>query len=104
MAPDKKLHEIYAERMMKRHDYGYPFYEPPSDGEVSPGKCGYLDQHGRWNPVVDLGGSDAGLISLGFTEVGTTLQKAPKDHSIAWGPKYSDSVSGRQFDLKAGVS
>ena len=104
MASNKKLHEIYAERMMKRHDYGYPFYEPPSDAEVSPGKCGYIDQHGSWNPVVDLTKNDAELISLGFTELGATLQKAPKDQSIAWGPKYSDLVSGKQFDLKAGVS
>jgi hypothetical protein len=99
-----KLHEIYAERTMKRHDYGYPFYEPPSDTEVSPGKCGYIDPYGKWNPVAELTAPEAELTSLGLTPLGAKLQKAPSNKSIAWGPKYSDSVSGSQIDMKAGFS
>lgn len=104
MATNAKLREIYAERMMKRHDYGYPLYEPALDTEIAPGRCGYLDHHGKWNPVADLAAKDDQLSKRGYTPLEADLEKAPVDQSIQWGPKFSESVSGRRVGLRAGVS
>lgn len=104
MATGRKFHEIYAEKMMKRNDYGYPFYEPASSLEVRPGRCGYIDQHGRWNPVTDLCASAEELSARGLQPLKEVPEKAPDDKGIEWGPKYSESVTGRRVDLKAGVS
>lgn len=104
MATSVKLHEIYAERMMNRHDYGYPLYEPALNKEIAPGRCGYIDQHGKWNPVVDLAAKDDQLSKRGLAPLEADLEKAPVDKSIQWGPKFSESVSGRRIGLQAGVS
>ena len=104
MATEQKFHEIYVKRMMKRNDFGYPFYEPPSSLEVRPGKCGYIDQHGRWNPVVDLCATAEALSARGLKPLKEEPGKAPDDKDIEWGPKYSEGVKGSRVDLKAGVS
>ena len=95
MAP--KLHETYTEMMLARHDYGFPFFEPPSAKLVSPGKSGYVDGQGKWNPIVDLCGDAKNFDNLGLKPPEALPDKAPSDKGIEWGPKYSDKVSGIQI-------
>ena len=104
MDSGKKLRDIYVERMMGRHDYGYPLYEPAFSGEIAAGRCGYIDQHGKWNPVADLTAKTDILAQRGLLPLDSELEKAPDDKSIQWGPKLSESVSGKRIGLKAGVS
>ena len=100
MSPPQKLHEIYAQQMTKRYDYGYPLYEPTSRTIIKPGVCGYIDQHGQWNPVTDLTRPEE-LKRKGLTTLRNPLEAAPDDRNISWGPKCSEAVKGRR--LGAGV-
>ena len=102
MAP-MQLHESYAHKMSARHNYGWAFYEPPSSRLVSPGRCGYIDEQGSWNPIVDLCGDLNEFACLGLSPPSSLPDKAPSDRGIEWGPKYSDKVVGRRIDLSAGV-
>ena len=103
MSPPKKLHDIYAQQMTKRHDYGYPLYEPTSRSIIKPGVCGYIDQHGQWNPVADLNVPED-LKKKGLTVPPEALEFAPEDHDISWGPKCSEAVKGRRLGIEAGAS
>lgn len=103
MSPPEKLHEIYAQQMTKRHDYGYPLYNPTSRTIIKPGVCGYIDQHGQWNPVADLTTPDE-LIKKGLTPPQQPLESAPDDCDISWGPKCSEAVKGRRLGVEAGAS
>lgn len=89
--------------MTKRHDYGYPLYELTSRTIVKPGVCGYIDQHGQWNPVADLNKIED-LEGKGFMDPRKPLEFAPDDHDISWGPKCSDAVKGRRLGAEAAVS
>ena len=102
MAPTT-LHESYARKMSARHNYGWAFYEPPLSQSVAPGKCGYLDEQGSWNPIVDLCGDSDEFARLGLSPPARLPDKAPGERGIEWGPKYSDKVVGRRIDLSAGV-
>ena len=103
MSPPKKLHEIYAGQMSKRHDYGYPLYEPASRTIIKPGVCGYIDQHGQWNPVADLNKPEE-LQKKGLTTPRESLEVAPDDRDISWGPKCSEAVKGRRLGAEVGAS
>lgn len=104
MASGQKFHEIYAEKMMKRNDYGYPFYEPASNLEIQPGRCGYIDEHGKWNPVADLCADTEELTKNGLQPLDDVPDRAPDDKGIEWGPKFSETVSGARIDLNGGLS
>ena len=103
MAPPKKLHEIYAQQMSKRHDYGYPLYEPTSRTIIRPGVCGYVDQHGQWNPIADLSNPEE-LEKKGLATPQESLEVAPDDRDISWGPKCSEAVKGRRLGTEANAS
>ena len=103
MSPPGKLHEIYAQHLAKRHDYGYPLYEPTSRTIIKPGVCGYIDQHGQWNPVADLNKPEE-LKQKGLTTPREALVVAPDDRHISWGPKCSEAVKGRRLGAEAGAS
>lgn len=102
MAALKKLHEIYAEQMSRRHDFGHPMYEPVSSELIKVGMVGYIDQRGQWNPICDLN-DDAALKERGLAPLSEKMERAPDDEDIAWGPKCSESVKGRRFDSKTGA-
>lgn len=83
--------------------YGWPFYEPPSSQLVCPGKCGYIDEQGSWNPIIDLCGDPNEFARLGLSAPSKLPDKAPSEKGIQWGPKYSDKVVGRRIELSAGA-
>ena len=103
MAPPEKLHEIYADQLAKRHDYGYPMYEPTSRSIIKPGVCGYIDSHGHWNPVANLNKPEE-LTQKGLTAPRESLEFAPDDYDISWGPKCSEAVRGRRLGTEAAAS
>ncbi|KAI9737656.1 MAG: hypothetical protein M1818_005660 [Claussenomyces sp. TS43310] len=103
MGYPQKLHELYAEHMAKRHDYGYPLYEPEAEQIIRPGLCGYINQHGLWNPIVDLEDLED-LQAKGLTALMEVLAHAPDKNDINWGPKCSENVSGRRVGAQIGAS
>ena len=88
--------QIYTEQMSRRHDFGYPMYEPAASKVIQPGMVGYLDEHGQWNPVADVS-SESDLAKEGLTTVPGGLQQAPDDQDIAWGPKVSEHVKATRI-------
>ena len=103
MGPPEKLHELYTQLLTKRHDYGYPLYEPTFRAIIKPGVCGYIDRHGKWNPVADLNNREE-LERKGLSIPRESLEFAPDDHDISWGPKCSDSVRGRRLGAEAAAT
>lgn len=98
MAPT--IHQDYA-NAMGFHGYGHAFYEPESAQVVRPGLCGYIDNSGIWQTIVDT--TDAGEVNgKGFSELGSVAKmRASKRY---WGPKTSDSINIKLTEVKAGTS
>jgi hypothetical protein len=95
------LHQVYAEQM-KNNPYGIALYHPESNIVIRPGMCGYLNNLGRWNPVVDLTDEEE-LRAGGYILLSGDIQKAPRGFE-SWGPKCSMSVNHRTIDLSVGAS
>ena len=68
-----------------------------------PGQCGYIDNHGDWNPIVDLNDA-AALAEQGLTPPPDHLGQLQENKTITWSSRYSHAVSGKVLELKAGMS
>ena len=90
----------YAEAM-KYHPYGHGLYVPESSQALMPSACGYLDEHGRWEPIAYL--DDPKSLSEAGLSVPQTLVPR-RARKFAWGPKKSSSVNLSKVGLEAGVS
>ncbi|KID83168.1 hypothetical protein MGU_09531 [Metarhizium guizhouense ARSEF 977] len=101
------LNAVYRDKM-QRHPYGYACYQPESSLIVKPGALGYVNNDGRWSPLVAKNGSN---IDLGVPEtlvpngLGSfdKLFAAPPEE-MSWGPKISDGANGISLDFKANAS
>ncbi|PVH86406.1 hypothetical protein DL98DRAFT_582971 [Cadophora sp. DSE1049] len=96
----RTLHDMYA-RSMQCHGYGHGFYEPESSDEVYPGLCGYIDESGRWQTVLDLADTTK-TMEPGFTKLEIGPRMAPSKRR--WDPKTSSAVIEKKTHLEAGVS
>jgi hypothetical protein len=94
------LHESYA-RSMTSHGYGHGFYEPESAEDVRPGLCGYIDDSGRFQTIVDLADKTA-VAENGYSAIVTPDRMLTT--SRRWGPKESSSVKKRETRFEAGAS
>ena len=86
---------------MTCHGYGYGFYEPESTKDVRPGLCGYIDDSGRWQTIVDLAHpaaiSQKGYSAFSYNDKMQTTRRR-------WGPKTSSSVIQKETRIDASVS
>jgi len=85
-----RQYEEYAHGMMKL-GHGHAFLDPASDSEARPGICGFIDDNGRWQKLVDL--TDANeLASLQLEPFTSTIsEKRPKLDK--YGPLRTDTVA-----------
>jgi hypothetical protein len=85
-----RQYEEYAHGMMKR-GHGHAFLDPASDSEARPGICGFIDENGQWQKLVDLTDAEE-LESLQLGPFITTVsEKRPKLDK--WGPLETDTVA-----------
>ena len=101
MTAGQSLNRIYAEQM-KHHPQGYALYEPFSTTSLKPGACGYFDDYGTWNPIVQLDDNES-LIKRGFEPPDEELEEADDNTNIVWGPKCSSGVKGVKVDIPVGI-
>lgn len=91
----------YAEAMQD-HSYGHGLYTPEPMEILKPGSCGYLDDRGRWQPVIYDITDQASLKAKGFKAPSGLARIPSRTHT--WGPKKSTSVSCTKPAITAGVS
>lgn len=96
----RSLHQNYADSMTY-HGYGHGFYEPESTKDVRSGLCGYIDDTGRWQTIIDLT-KPADILKDGYTAIGAVDRMATTKRR--WGPKSSSSVSRDETSLDATAS
>lgn len=94
------LQDSYA-RSMACHGYGHGFYEPESADDVRPGYCGYIDESGRWQTILDLSKKEE-MIQAGFDEPPIAYNMPTTKRR--WGPKTSSAVVGKKTHIEAGAS
>ena len=66
------------------------------------GACGYFDDLGSWQPIVDLEQPNK-LLERKLTPPEDELEKAPLDDGIEWGPKVSSQTTAKKIELSGGV-
>ena len=98
MPAKRKLDQEYA-KAMENHPFGIAMYRPLSQSLFKVGACGYFDDFGSWQPIVDLERPDQllrkNLSPLDIDE----LEKAPLDEGVIWGPKISSKMKARKVEL-----
>ncbi|KAH7235535.1 hypothetical protein BKA59DRAFT_532974 [Fusarium tricinctum] len=87
-------------KSMQHHSYGYALYEPAPFTRLRPGSLGYLDEHHRWRPILDLLDSEA-LERAGYSSLGDLRPAEP--NVCRFGPKTSNNTTETSIDLEAGV-
>jgi|SRR5271155_4429483 len=95
-----RLDNIYNKHM-RQHHHGYALYKPVSSDLMRPGSCGYFDDSGSWNPILDLSDPQS-LQKHGLTPP-KELTPAPVENNISWGPKASQGVTEQKIDISLGV-
>lgn len=89
---------------MKNHRFGIALYHPLPRSLFKIGSCGYFDDFGSWQPIVDLERPDQILKkNLSALDEDDELEKAPLDEGISWGPKISSNMKGKKIALSGGV-
>jgi hypothetical protein len=101
MTAQKKLDEQYA-KIMQNHPFGIAVYRPLSRVLFKVGACGYFDEFGSWQLIVDLERPDQ-LLGKKLSPVDDELEKAPLDEGIKWGPKVSSHTRGKKIELSGGM-
>ena len=97
-----KLDQQYA-NIMQNHPFGIAVYRPLSRLVLKVGACGYFDDFGSWNLIVDLERPDQ-LLKKKLSPVDDDeLEKAPLDEGIKWGPKISSKVKAKKVELSGGM-
>ncbi|OTA82498.1 hypothetical protein M434DRAFT_37076 [Hypoxylon sp. CO27-5] len=96
------LYELYN-RHMERYGLGYALLEPESSYDLKPGVCGYIDDHGTWRPLLDITDKSA-VEEAGCTHIQQNKLVRSRTSRYRWGPKYTDTVSYKKANVKAGAS
>lgn len=92
--------EVYH-NSLKHYKYGYGLFQPESTQKLYPGKCGYVDESGRFQPLVDLTDKEL-LKAKGYTEVGPLQRSDPETQK--WEPRLASTVKKTELKLKGDVS
>lgn len=88
----------YADAM-KPLGRGHGFYDTESVDKVRRGMCGYIDDMGQWNHIVDLTDRDA--LDDGEYDLPAHLVKA-EDHKSEWSPVTSNGVRSHEIVMDGG--
>ncbi|RKU40041.1 hypothetical protein DL546_000631 [Coniochaeta pulveracea] len=98
--PDRAIFaKLYAEAMTI-HGHGHGFYETDGENILRPGVCGYIDNTGLWQSIVDLTDRKA-LERHGYTKPGH-LAKAAGAKAV-WKETTSEGVTSTTTRLDAGA-
>ncbi|RKK69811.1 hypothetical protein BFJ69_g12388 [Fusarium oxysporum] len=89
MGKDGTLARRYAD-LMASHGHGYGSYETESEHHVKPGVCGYIDDTGLWQHIVDLTDKRA-LEHGGYTKIGHLVKASPAE--AVWEETTSEGVT-----------
>ena len=87
-------------RLLANHGYGHALHEPVSTQVIHPECCGYINNKGAWNPVVELN-DGAALEKDGISLC--RLERAPRS-TRSWAPKTISKFKQNSVDLEGGVS
>jgi len=101
MTAQGKLDQQYA-NIMQNHPFGIAVYRPLSQILFKVGACGYFDDFGSWQPIVDLERPNQ-LLEKRLSPLEDELEKAPLDEGIEWGPKVSSQTKAKKIQLSGGV-
>jgi hypothetical protein len=98
--PDRSiLAKLYAEGMTI-HGHGHGFCETEGENILRPGVCGYVDDTGLWQPIVDLTDRKA-LERHGYTKPRPLIRAAAAE--AVWKETTSESVTSTRVQLDAGA-
>jgi hypothetical protein len=86
------LAQKYANAMTE-HPYGYALFRPASSMKLQPGSCGYLDEQGKWNPVITNIEDTAELQRAGENISAPSPLIAMDPESHVWGPKVATDMT-----------
>jgi hypothetical protein len=86
--------EIYNQSM-KDYKYGLGLFQPEPTQKLRPGLCGYIDESGCWQPLLDLTDNQL-LIAAGYTPIGP-LQRSDIQFQ-KWEPRVASTV--KKVDIK----
>ncbi|RDW83048.1 hypothetical protein BP5796_04539 [Coleophoma crateriformis] len=91
--------EVYNSAM-KHLGFGYGLVQPEPSEKLHPGQCGYIDEGGRWRPLVDLTDNKT-LEANGYTPMDPIQACAPEYPS--WDPIFTSdmNVDECELDLEA---
>lgn len=102
MAAKGKLDQEYA-NAMQNHPFGIAMYRPLPRSLFKVGACGYFDDFGSWQPIVDLERPDQ-ILRKNLSAVDEDeLEKAPLDEGMKWGPKISSNMKAKKIALSGGM-
>lgn len=81
---------------MAEHPYGHALFRPASSKSLRPGSCGYLDDQGKWNPIISNIEDTAELQQTGlpFLVPRPLVPMHPQSHT--WGPKTATNMIYRR--------
>ncbi|KAL2834651.1 hypothetical protein BJY01DRAFT_252974 [Aspergillus pseudoustus] len=100
MSTNHFYYERYANSMMFR-GHGHGFYDPPSNSDARPGICGYIDDGGIWQKMVDLK-DDTAVNDLKLSNLGTVQLKPTEKQT--WGPLHTNTVKRTDVQVGANLS
>lgn len=84
------------EKAMENHSFGRALFRPAPLNVLKPGCCGYIDDQGRWNPI---------LADIQAPSAANFTASAPLDpmkpQYLVWGPKTSTDMSHRSVAFNA---
>jgi len=96
-----KLDQEYA-TIMQNHPFGIALYRPLRSSTFKPGAVGYFDDFGSWNPICHLEDNEL-ILDKGLSPIEDSLEKAPPEEGIIWGPKTSGDTKATKIEVSAGV-
>ncbi|KAI8180462.1 hypothetical protein K4K51_002620 [Colletotrichum sp. SAR 10_75] len=99
MGESQTIVEVYNDAM-RIFGRGHAFYLTVPGSKLRPGMCGYIDNNGLWNNIVDLTDQDA-LAAKGFTA--PTGLEATETDSAVWGHITSSGVNSKHVIVEAGA-
>lgn len=83
---------------VKEHPYGYALFRPALSKDLQPGCCGYVDDNGKWNPILpDI----RTTTDKGFSASRPLSAMHPQSHT--WGPKASAGVVHKRIAFEGGA-
>src|SRR5450432_226518 len=92
--------EIYH-ASLKHYGYGYGLFQPETTQKLRPGQCGYIDESGRWQPLLDLTDNEL-LVAAGYTPI-DPLQRSDPDYQT-WDPRVASTVKGVEVKIEGEAS